>query len=44
MDLVESFQTSEKLYYIYEYCEGGELYDLISLLEKMTCSEMRFFV
>lgn len=26
VELVAAFQTSEKLYYIFEYCPGGELY------------------
>ena len=43
IDLKEAFQTNEKLYYLYEYCEGGELFDLVRIIGKFTESEMQFF-
>jgi serine/threonine protein kinase len=43
VDLVETFQTPEKLYYIYSYCEGGELFDLISMIKYTTPMQFLFF-
>mmetsp|Transcript_45575 Transcript_45575/g.145420 ORF Transcript_45575/g.145420 Transcript_45575/m.145420 type:complete len:343 (-) Transcript_45575:43-1071(-) len=29
VELFATFQTEEKLYYVFEYCSGGELFDLV---------------
>mmetsp|Transcript_13852 Transcript_13852/g.34190 ORF Transcript_13852/g.34190 Transcript_13852/m.34190 type:complete len:502 (+) Transcript_13852:908-2413(+) len=33
--LFETFQSRTKLYYVYEYCDGGELFDLVRVLGRL---------
>jgi serine/threonine protein kinase len=34
--LKASFQDEKKLYFVLEYCPGGELFGLLSLKDKLT--------
>ncbi|CAD7926023.1 unnamed protein product [Amoebophrya sp. A120] len=44
VQLLEAFQTNRKLYYVYEYCDGGELWDLVKVLGKLPVeSFFRFY-
>ena len=39
-----SFQTESKLYFILEYCPGGELFNLLKKKKKFTEAKTRFFI
>lgn len=38
-----SFQTEKKLYFVLEYCPGGELFNLISKRKRFTEDQARFY-
>ncbi|KRX02976.1 Protein kinase-like domain [Pseudocohnilembus persalinus] len=41
--LQQSFQNKEKLYFILEYCPGGDLYNLLRKRKKFTEDQTRFY-
>ncbi|CAD7926398.1 unnamed protein product [Amoebophrya sp. A25] len=43
VQLHEAFQTKEKLYYVYEYLNGGELFDLVRVLKRFNVTQFGFY-
>ena len=41
--LKECFQDEQKLYFILEYCPGGELFGLLSLKDKLSEEQTKFY-
>ena len=41
--LKECFQDEQKLYFILEYCPGGELFGLLSLKDKLHEEQAKFY-
>jgi serine/threonine protein kinase len=41
--LKECFQDDKKLYFILEYCPGGELFGLLSLKDKLSEEQTKFY-
>lgn len=39
-----SFQTYNKLYFIIEYCSGGELFNLLKIKRRFSEDQTRFFI
>lgn len=41
--LKSSFQDEKKLYFVLEYCPGGELFGLLSLKDKLSEEQTKFY-
>ena len=41
--LKECFQDEHKLYFILEYCAGGELFGLLSIKDKLSEEQTKFY-
>lgn len=44
INLAFAFQTERKLYFIMEYCPGGDLFSLLQRKKRLTEDETRFYI